>query len=631
MRRKIRVSDTWGSRGALQAARPPLLASRPRTGAAGAHDNRPAHPALLRFLLPFLLVLGLALPAAAQEAPRRLTLVGLSTGAALPAEAIAVLEKITAGASVAADADPEDEERELRATLRAAREALATEGWFAPRLQLSARRAAAPLYTLEVETGPRTEVGAVEIRFAGAITGPAWEARRRALEAGWSLPAGRPFESEAWEAAKSRLLAATVAHDFAGARVTRSRAEVDAMDARARLEVEIDSGPAYTLGTLRIEGLRRYPQATVSRYNPIEPGSPYSRSEIAAFQQQLQDAPYFSSVVVRPELDPEHPDEVPILVDVTEAKDKRVSVGVGFSSNTGAHLELAYRQALLFDRPWPLQTGMRIDQTGGYAYADLAFPPRGGEWRDSTGVLAELSEIENQRVERAGVGVSTTKLYGTRDARNHEVSFNLNFERERRSTPGAEPIFNNVLSVTANWISRQLDNLADPRQGYLLEIETNAGMRQLAFDRGFVRGYGRVVGFVPLGRANVLVLRGQLGSVQSSNPDNVPSKYLFRTGGATSVRGYDYQSLGVRQGTAVVGGSALAVASAEVVHWISDWGVAAFVDAGDAAPSVAALDPAVGLGVGARLRTPAGPLAMDLAWGERTRQWRLQFAVTLAF
>lgn len=596
-----------------------------------AHDKRPSRPALLRLLLVCLLVLGPASAAHAQDESRRVALLGLAPGTSLPAEAASLIDKLSAAATVPADADPEDEERELRTTLRSLSEALATEGWFSPRLRVAARSSEPPLYRLEIETGPRTEVSQVDIRFTGAIADPAWAGRRRALESEWSLPVGRPFEAAAWESAKARLLAATVAQDFAGARIAVSRAEVDAADARARLEVEIDSGPAYTLGELRIRGLSRYPESTVARYNPIAPGTAYSRSEIATFQQQLQDAPYFSSVVVRPDLDPEHPDRVPIAVDVVETKSRRVSVGVGYSSNTGAHLELAYRQALLGDRPWPLQTGLRVDQTGGYAYADLAFPPRSSEWRDSTGVLAEQSEIENQRVRRAAIGVATTKLFGTRDARNRELSFKLNFERENRSTPGTEPILNNVIAVTAKLISRQLDNLADPRRGYLLELETNAGMRQLAFDRGFVRGYARGLGFVPLGGSNVLVLRGEWGGVQAANPDNVPSQYLFRTGGATSVRGYDYQSLGVRQGSAVVGGSALAVASAELVHWFADWGVAGFVDAGDAAANFGALDPALGLGLGARLRTPAGPLAMDLAWGERTRQWRLQFAVTLAF
>jgi len=557
-------------------------------------------------------------------------LLELAQAAALDPEAGKVLEKILAEARVPAEADAEDEERELRLSLRAAREALATEGWFEPRLRVRPRPSP-PLYSLEIELGPRTRVAGVKLEFSGAIAQAAFAGRRAELEAAWPLPQGQVFRSSAWDAAKARLLASVAARDFASARIVESRAEVDATDGQAQLLVAIDSGPAYTMGTVQIEGLKRYPASTVLRYNPIEPGSAYNRSELAVFQQQLQDTPYFSSVVVTPELDPEHPRNTGLLVQVNEAHSRRMAVGIGFSTDTKAHLETNYRQALVFDRPWPLQTGFRIDQTGGYAYADLSFPPRSGEWRDSVGVLYDKSNIENLRVERTGLGASTTRLSGTRDARNREITFSVNFERENRRTPEAEPIVNSVVSTSASWISRNLDSLANPRAGRLLELEASAGMRQLTFDQGFVRGYARVLQFVPLSAKNVLLLRGELGSVLSSSADIVPNKFLFRTGGATSVRGYNYQSLGVEQDGAIVGGRALAVASVEVVHWISDWGVAAFVDAGNAADSFAELSPALGLGLGGRLRTPAGPLAVDLAWAERDKKLRLQFAVTIAF
>ena len=57
---------------------------------------------------------------------------------------------------------------------------------------------------------------------------------------------------------------------------------------------------------------------------------------------------------------------------------------------------------------------------------------------------------------------------------------------------------------------------------------------------------------------------------------------LFRTGGDTTVRGYEFESLGVKVPNATVGGRYLAIASAEVDHYITpQWGLAAFVDAGD--------------------------------------------------
>ena len=49
------------------------------------------------------------------------------------------------------------------------------------------------------------------------------------------------------------------------------------------------------------------------------------------------------------------------------------------------------------------------------------------------------------------------------------------------------------------------------------------------------------------------------GLVFARSRSGIPSDFLFRTGGDTSVRGYSYQSLGVPQGDAIVGGRMLVV------------------------------------------------------------------------
>jgi translocation and assembly module TamA len=112
----------------------------------------------------------------------------------------------------------------------------------------------------------------------------------------------------------------------------------------------------------------------------------------------------------------------------------------------------------------------------------------------------------------------------------------------------------------------------------------------------------------------------------------IPSNFLFRTGGDTTVRGYAFESLGVHLGNAVVGGRYYGVASVELDHWINEtWGLAVFVDAGNAVDSLKGFDPAVGYGVGGRLRTPIGPFRLDLAYGEETKAVRVHFSVGLSF
>ena len=63
------------------------------------------------------------------------------------------------------------------------------------------------------------------------------------------------------------------------------------------------------------------------------------------------------------------------------------------------------------------------------------------------------------------------------------------------------------------------------------------------------RTFGRVraqfAAWVPLGKDNELNFRAEGGAVLAGSRDGVPSKLLFRTGGSTTVRGYDFESLGV--------------------------------------------------------------------------------------
>jgi translocation and assembly module TamA len=112
----------------------------------------------------------------------------------------------------------------------------------------------------------------------------------------------------------------------------------------------------------------------------------------------------------------------------------------------------------------------------------------------------------------------------------------------------------------------------------------------------------------------------------------VPSTFLFRAGGDQSVRGYAYQELGVREDDATVGGRYLATGSAELQYWFKPpWGMAVFYDAGNAADNLADLKPKVGYGVGARWRSPAGPINVDVAYGKAVHKVRLHFSLGFTF
>jgi translocation and assembly module TamA len=137
---------------------------------------------------------------------------------------------------------------------------------------------------------------------------------------------------------------------------------------------------------------------------------------------------------------------------------------------------------------------------------------------------------------------------------------------------------------------------------------------------------------MPLGASDGLLFRGELGATFAPSSEGIPQDFLFRTGGSNSVRGYAYQSLGVEEGSAIVGGRYLVTLSGEYTHWITPtWGAAVFVDAGNAVDDLAGDEPRGRLRAGRALEEPGGPLGVDLAYGEREGKVRLDFSLAIPF
>ena len=591
-----------------------------------------------------ILILFVAATAAAQE-----RLLARFDAPGAPAEVNEALAKLLEArqsiVAIEADLDAADEERRLRRLREDALAALASEGYFAPDVRIEADREERARYLLRIDPGPRVHIGKVDLVLRGAIESQ--PQRIAELRAAWELPVGAPFRDSVWSTAKSRLLARVQEKDFAAARLVDSLAEVDADRHSASLRVEIDSGPPLTVGELRIEGLKRYDRDLVERFNPTRPGDRYDVLQLLDFQRRMQSSPYFASVVVSVEPDPQHAERAPIVVKLAEAQTKRVSFGLGYSTNTGPRAEALYRQALIFGYPYTLQTGVGVDRTRAIAYSDLLLPPKPNGALDSLGVLFERADIENVITHRWGAGAARTQLREVKEA-TIETRLGLNLQRELRRnalTPDVPGVTSDAAFGTYTWTRRAVDEITDPRRGDILSGTAGVGitrdiLRSLV-NNVFTYTHARYVRYRPLPlvdpKRNVLIARVELGRTFADDPDIVPKDLLFTAGGVGSVRGYAYQTLGPRAGTARPGGTILAVGSLEAVHWFTaEWGGAAFVDVGDAADDWNAMSFARGAGLGIRWKTLAGPLAFDVAYGDRRPdgsggRWRLHFAVAIAF
>ena len=525
-------------------------------------------------------------------------------------------------------------ERDVR---RRVPEIAASEGYFSPvvdiRYDSEDRRHATVVVTL----GTRTTVKDVDIEFQGDLAqpGPGRERRRQELREAWAMKAGDPFRSPDWETAKTKIEEALTDLDYAAGRIASTRAEVDAEAAAASLKVALDSGPPFTLGDVQIEGLEIYPDAVVKRLVDIQRGERYSRPRLQELQRLIQNGWWFSSVVVDTDRDAAKPELVPVKISLVERPPREAGVAVGYGTDEGARGEAIYRDRNLFSRGFDLQTSIKVSQKQQFGYVDVYLPP--GLWfthkrgdipfTDSFGVLAEHSDIENLTIARFAVA-------GYRHFRleNFELRAGLSYQIERSYPQGADVHVKKALApiVATTW--RHVDNVFDPKSGGVLALQVAAGSKKVASGDDFFRIYGQYQYWIPLGPNDQIYLRTELGRTFAHSRDLIPEDFLFRAGGSRSNRGFAFQSLGVQEGSAIVGGRYLATATAEYVHWLNErWGAAVFMDVGDAADSNKEWEALKSYGAGARFRTPAGPLALDLAYAERDRKLRLAFSVTIAF
>lgn len=527
--------------------------------------------------------------------------------------------------------DATEEAAFARRAQREAANLLATEGYFSPRVEL--RRDDGELVLL-IEPGERSLIGAVHIDLLGDLT----EERRASLIAGWRLKRAQAFRQSDWDEAKHALLADLLAVDYAGARLRETRAEVDPVARRVELYIVAETGPRYRFGELKISGLQRYSAALVARFNDsVKVGDNYREDRLLALQNALQSTPYFSSVSVTLERADERADApalasdgaltAPVLVRLRERSPYQVSLGGGYSTNTGLRMEATYRNSDVFSRAWELQSGLRIEQLRQTAYADLFFPPDERRRRDGVGTSFEESDIAGLAIRRFAVGAMRVQQRGSVEQR-----LSVNWQEEKRLPDGAPESSSRALTALLAWTWRHAVDPLDPAEGVSLQVQLGGGSRNLLSDQDFLRAYLRYSQGIPLSARDALLVRGEVGATLAPSRVGIPQDFLFRAGGSNSVRGYAYQSLGVREGTATVGGRYLLTMSAEYLHWLSaTWGAAVFVDAGDAFDERRVRQLATGYGVGARWRSPAGPLGIDLAWGQRVGKLRLDFSLAIPF
>ena len=475
---------------------------------------------------------------------------------------------------------------------------------------------------LHVSAGEPVRIATLDIRLDGDADGQA--PVQKAIAA--FVPAkGQPLDHALYEKSKAGVQAALFGSGYLEAELVGHRVEVSRAANTADIHLEWKVGARFRLGKTVFEG-GQFPDTFLDRYVPWSEGDFYTQDKVLELQQRLIDADYFAIAQVQPDIEHAHDGVVPIKVILGPAKRTIYTGGLFIGTDTGFGVRGGVTRRWLNRRGHKGKVEAIVAERLKTLNAQYIVPLAGPNNHSISFGFAYRDENTDTSKSRTFGLAATDSAVWNGWTRQYGIKF-LTGDFEVANIPGSTTL----LYPEASLSRKKADDPIFVRDGYSLTIAARAGAGSTQFaqataDAKWIRG---------LGEKSRFITRGSLGATEVTDFDKLPPELRFFAGGDRSIRGYGYQTIGpplpdalvpIAQAECaahpkrtcqdlVVGGRYLAVASAEYEYYFKpNWGIATFVDTGDAFTSFDSYRQKIGTGVGLRWRSPVGLVRVDLGF-----------------
>ncbi|PWK84347.1 autotransporter assembly complex protein TamA [Fulvimonas soli] len=469
--------------------------------------------------------------------------------------------------------------------------------------------------TLHVKPGEPVRITSVDVRLdADALALPAVRRAERAIE----RLKGQPLDHGAYEAARDGLARQLTANGFLDARLVTRRVEVNRGNRSAEVRLAWQAGRRFRFGRVHFEGSQFRP-GFLDRYVPFKRGDYFLQDDLLQLQQALTGADYFAVVNVLPEVDEARDGVVDVKVELAPARRSIYTGGPFIGTDTGFGVRGGLERRWVNDRGHKWKNEIVLAQRLKMVSSLYSIPMPGDDQRSfNFGANYRAANTDTSDSHTLELVANETRLWHgwTRTLGLHALSGTFTVGKkggEPDNTLGIEHGRSTLLYAEASLARKQADNPSFVRKGWSINVTARSTAGTLLSDARFSQLLADAKWIHALGRRDRLILRGSAGMTWTSDFGALPPQLRFFAGGDRSVRGYSYQSIGPRNSyDRVVGGRNLLVGSSEVEHYFTrNWGMAAFVDAGNAFDGTD-YRPKIGAGLGVRWLSPVGMIRVDL-------------------
>ena len=498
---------------------------------------------------------------------------------------------------------PTEEERIkifYRNTTKYAYEALKPYGYFKPTITSQIYKQNQDwIIHFRINPGPRMNISFVQVQLIGE--GNQDEAFHNLLT---HLPVkiGEPLNVEHYQKAKNELYSLAAQRGYFDARFVKNQLIIDLPHYQAQIFLIFDTGRRYHFGltrfsctTLRLSFLQRYLNYSEGDY--------YDNLLIQQTQQDLASSNYFKQVLVTPEPEKAIGDQVPVKINMIPNNPRQYLMGIGFGTDTGVRGTFGVQLRQLNDRGHYFDALLRASQRDTSLTANYNIPGKRPA-KDLYSLNASAGEIDQvtgkSQSYKFGPNYTTRRgawnqAYGIYYLNEHYNLLNL----PRRTASLFVPHYHLGHNHEKALIS--------PKKGYNLNFDVAGGpSTQNVGTESFIQEKLQVKGLYTLNKNTRLLGRGEIGRTDIDNINNLPLSLQLFAGGAMSIRGYSYNSIGPGRNLLVLSGEA------QQRVW-KDLYFAGFYDVGNVGNKDYLADLRQGVGPGLVWVSPIGSFELTVA------------------
>jgi len=494
----------------------------------------------------------------------------------------------------------------------------ASKGRFAATVAVSIDDAASPaVLTFRLDPGPQFTLQSLRFLLPDGqpAAGPDIP---DAAALGLSIPG--PFDAKAIVDAEAKLEAFPRHRGHPYAKVTDRHVTANFANQQVTVVWTVAPGPKATFGPVAYRGLTSVKESYLAGLVPWQPGEPYDAERLDRYRKKLSLLDLFAAIQVMPDASVTPDGQVPVVVTVTERKHRTIKGGLDYKTDEGPGANSSWEHRNLFGGGEKLAIGTSVSAVARLGEVTFEKP----DCITPKDLFRAKGKVADED-KKAYAGQSATATASVRRQFTDAFSaaaglgYRATHIDKDKSRPWEDDSRYGFAYVPVEATLDTRDDLLDPHKGLLASLSLAPYWGTVEQSPNFVRPEASLATYLKLADKPglVLALRAAAGANLGAASSDISPDLRFYAGGAGSIRGYPYQTVGPLRGNKPLGGGSMCSFSAELRLRVTELiGIVPFLDGGSAFTET--LPPynqplLLAAGLGLRVYTPIGPVRLDVA------------------